>query len=91
MNGQASTNGNGGMNLKWAQLFLWIAVQLVAMGAMFGVLKFEVEDHARRLAEIEKKQDANFIPRSEYDNRHADLEKQIQELREEIRDMGRRK
>jgi hypothetical protein len=81
-------NGNGVM-LKWAHLVLIICVQLVASGATFGVLKFEVEDHARRLADIERKQDANFISREEYDKRHDDLLRQVQELRQELRELER--
>jgi len=83
-------NGNG-VVLKWAHLVLIICIQLVGMGATFGILKFEVEDHARRLADIERKQDANFISREEYDKRHEDLIRQMQELRQEIRELERRK
>jgi len=82
-------NGNGGVNMKWAHLILLLGGQLVFAGAAYGILKFEVEDHARRLNEIERKQDANFIPRSEYDRRHDDLIRQMQELREEVRELER--
>ena len=82
-------NGSG-VILKWAHLVLIVAVQIAASGATFGILKFEVEDHARRLVDIERKQDANFISREEYDKRHEDLIRQMQELRQEVRDLERK-
>lgn len=83
-------NGNGGVVLRWAHLILVLLVQVLLLGAMFGVLKFQVEDHARRLDAIEKKQEANFIPRAEYDKRHDDLLEQMRELRTQLRELERK-
>lgn len=77
----------GAVVLKWAHLGLVMLVQVLLMGAIYGSLKFQVEDHARRLDAIEKKQDADFIPRSEYDKRHSDLQEDMHELRQEVRDL----
>jgi hypothetical protein len=88
------TNGSG-IVLKWAHLILALFTQVLitvgGLGAVYGTLKFQVEDQARRLTDVERKQDANFIPRSEYDRRHDDLLRQLQELREEMRDLEHHK
>ena len=76
-----------GLVLRWAHLILILLAQVLLLGAMFGVLKFQVEDHARRLESIEKKQEANFISHSEYDARHNDLLEQLRELRNEVREL----
>ena len=83
----SESNGSG-VVLRWAHLALILSVQLVTVGATFGILKFEVEDHARRLADVERKQEANFILRSEYDNRHQDLIRQIEEMKLQLRDVN---
>lgn len=85
-----SDNSNGGIVLKWAHLILILLIQILLLGAVWGSLSFQVADHARRLDAIEKKQEDNFIPRSEYDKRHEDLIQQMRELREQLRDLERK-
>jgi len=80
-------NGNGGVVLKWVHVILLLLAQVMMLGTVYGALKFQVEDHARRLESIEKKQEDNFIPRSEYDKRHSDLQEEMRELRNEVREL----
>ena len=86
---------SNGVSLKWAQFIIGLALQTVlfvgGLGAVYGTIKFQVEDLARRVDNIEKREDANFIPRSEYDKRHLDLQEQLKEIRDEIRDLQQRK
>jgi cell shape-determining protein MreC len=84
---ESDNNTAGGIILKWAHLALILLVQVLMMGAVYGSLRFQVEDHARRLESIEKKQDANFISREEYVKRHSDLQEEIRELRIQIREV----
>lgn len=85
----SESNGNG-VILKWMHIALILVGQVVLIVASFAVLKFQVEDHARRLNAIEKRQEDNFIPRQEYDKRHADLQEQLREIRDELRDLERK-
>lgn len=84
------SESNGGFVLRWGHLGVVLFVQILLVGAVYGSLKFQVESHERRLDAIEKRQEDNLIPRSEYDKRHADLQEQLKELREEIQAMERK-
>ena len=86
-----SDHPNGGtVVMKWMHLVVVLVSQLLLLGVTYGALRFQVDDISRRIDLIEKKQDANFIPRAEYDARHADLIEQIRELRIQVRELERK-
>lgn len=47
-------NGKPGITLKWVHVLLWLALQLVGFGIVYGTIKFTVEDHERRLQKLEE-------------------------------------
>lgn len=47
-------NGKPVITLKWIHVILWSALQLLGLGVVFGVTKFTVEDHERRLIKLEE-------------------------------------
>lgn len=75
-----------GVILKWAHLILVLIVQVLLMGAVWGSLRYQVEEHERRLVIIEKRQEEQFLPRAEFEKRHQELQERVQELRERIRE-----
>lgn len=75
------------MVLRWAHLIIVLVVQVFLAGGIYASIKFQVEDHARRLDTIERRQQDNFITSGEYEKRHQDLIEQIRELRAEVREL----
>jgi predicted nuclease with TOPRIM domain len=64
-----------------AVTFLMVAGQ----GAIqYGVIKTNQEDLARRMERVEGKIDDKMLPRDEFEKRHEDLRRQVEELRERV-------
>lgn len=82
---------NGGVILRWAHLLLILFAQVLMVGAVWGSLNFQVADHTRRIEIIEKRMEERTLQREEYERRHEDLQKAINEVREELKELRKGK
>lgn len=82
----SDTNGRFDMRPVWVSVGL-VLVQGMILG---GIFYATLTDHSRRLDLIEKRADERTVAREEYERRHEDMQKQIQELRQTMLDMERK-
>jgi uncharacterized protein HemX len=64
-----------------------VLVVLITALIQWGVMSAQITDHARRLDLIEHQLSERSVAREEYDRRHEDLIRQIEELRKELEDV----
>jgi hypothetical protein len=65
----------GGFLLIFIQGLIWA-----------GVFWSTLSDHSRRLDLIEKRQEDNYLSRTEYERRHEDLRREVEDLKRETED-----
>jgi hypothetical protein len=78
---------NGGPRFDWRMaglvIFAWIGSALIQWGTTSATLT----DHARRLDIIERRMEERSIAREEYEKRHEDLARRVEENRRMIQDL----
>lgn len=87
----AEPNGNGnGKKFDWRTSAVTVAAVLVTAFIQWGVMSAQIADHSRRLDLIDRQLSERSVAREEYDRRHEDLIRQVEELRQNQREMERR-
>jgi hypothetical protein len=82
------TDGNGNeRKFDWKTSAITVAAVLISALIQWGVMSAQITDHSRRLDLIEHQLSERSVAREEYDRRHEDLIRQIDELRKELEDM----
>jgi hypothetical protein len=86
----AEENGNGKGKFDWRMAIVivagWIALGLI----QWGTTSTQIADHARRIELIENQLAQRSIAREEYERRHEDLTKQVEQDHLDIRELERR-
>lgn len=60
-------------------------VLLIAQGAIqWGIITTQINELTRRVEKIEQKLDDTMMPRREFEMRHQDLAKEVEDLRERV-------
>jgi uncharacterized protein HemX len=81
-------NGNSkNGKFDWRTSAVTVLVVLITALIQWGVMSAQITDHARRLDLIEHQLSERSVAREEYDRRHEDLIRQIEELRKELEDV----
>lgn len=95
MNGELTKTERA--KFDWRTIAVTFVLILVQAAINYGVNTTILANHGERLKEhdvrldkVERYQQDNFIPRLEYDKRHADLQQEIRDLKQEVRELGRR-
>ena len=84
-------NGDpNGKRFDWRPLLSSGILVLGGWAVQWGIISATLNDHSRRLDLIEKRADERTVAREEYERRHEDLLKQVQELRQQIREIERK-
>lgn len=84
------TNGNGGRKFDWRTSAITVGAVLVTAFIQWGVMSAQIADHSRRLDLMEHQLSERSVAREEYDRRHEDLIRQVEEIRANQRDYERR-
>ena len=80
-------NGNGKSKFDWRTSVVTVVVVLVTAAIQWGVLSAQITDHGRRLDLLDRQISERSVARDEYDRRHEDLIRQIEEVRKELEDL----
>jgi chromosome segregation ATPase len=79
-------NTNGRSRFDWRTSAVTVAAVLVTAFIQWGVMSAQIADHSRRLDLIDRQLTERSVAREEYDRRHEDLIRQVDELRKELQD-----
>ena len=83
-------NGNGKKRLDWLTIMIviggWAGMGLI----QWGTTATQIADHSRRIEIIEHQIAERSVAREEYDRRHEDLMKQVEQDHQDIRELERR-
>lgn len=67
------------------RMFLGMFVMVAGQGLVgYGVIKTQIEDMARRMERVEQKIDDKMLTRDEFEKRHQDLRREVEDLRERV-------
>lgn len=80
-------NGNGKPKFDWRTSVVTVGAVLVTAFIQWGVMSAQITDHSRRLDLIEHQINERSIAREEYDRRHEDLIRQVEEVRKELENL----
>ena len=81
-------NGNGrNGKFDWKSSAITVGAIIVTAAIQWGVLSAQISDHSRRLDLLEHQISERSVAREEYDRRHEDLIRQVDELRKELEDV----
>jgi hypothetical protein len=65
-------------------------VLIVGQGLVqWGITYATLSDHSRRLDGIEKRAEERTVAREEYERRHEDMQKQLEQMRQEMHELER--
>lgn len=78
---------NGKSRFDWRGSLLTVGAIVVTAAIQWGVLSAQIADHSRRLDLLEHQISERSVAREEYDRRHDDLIRQIDQLRKELEDV----
>jgi chromosome segregation ATPase len=91
-------NGNGTKRFEWRTVVISGIVVGSGWLVQWGISTAKLAEHDRQLEEIkahiaviEARQEQNLLSRTEYDKRHEDLIRQVEELRQEVRELEHRR
>ena len=80
-------NGNNKPRFDW-RMGLFVLAGWIGLGLIqWGTTATQISDHARRIELIEHQIAERSVAREEYDRRHEDLIRQVDELRKEMQDL----
>jgi hypothetical protein len=81
-------NGNGkNGKFDWRGSLFTVGAVIVTAAIQWGVLSAQISDHSRRLDLLEHQISERSVAREEYDRRHEDLIRQLEQLRKELEDV----
>lgn len=77
---------NGKTKFDW-RMGVFILAGWVGLGLIqWGTTATQISDHARRIELLEHQIAERSVAREEYDRRHEDLIRQVEELRKDVRE-----
>jgi hypothetical protein len=83
----ADENGNGRAKFDW-RMGLFVLAGWIGLGLIqWGTTSTQIADHARRIEIMEHQIAERSVAREEYDRRHEDLIRQVEEVRKELQDL----
>lgn len=85
-----TSNGNGSARFDWRVLLASVLLLLIQGLVFAGIFYSTLTDHSRRLDLIEKRQEDNYLSRTEYERRHSDLQETVKEQGDRIRELERK-
>jgi hypothetical protein len=71
----------------WKTSAITVGVIIVTAAIQWGILSAQLADHSRRLDLLEHQIGERSVAREEYDRRHEDLIRQMDQLRKELEDL----
>jgi hypothetical protein len=80
------SNGRNG-KFDWRTSLVTVVVVIITAAIQWGVLSAQITDHSRRLDLLEHQLSERIVSREEYDRRHDDLIRQLEQVRKELEDM----
>lgn len=72
---------------RWSHIVAVLALWIFSLGAVYATVKFQIEDHERRLQKLE---DAHFIPgnqgvsRDQFDQMKEDLMRRLAKMEDKL-------
>jgi hypothetical protein len=86
----ANGDSNTGQRVNWMPFILSVVLVIVSAAVQYGITSATLVEHSRRLEQIEKRQEDNYLSRTEYERRHDDLIRRVSEQEARIRELERK-
>jgi hypothetical protein len=73
----------------WRTVAIMVGAMVASTAVQWGVFTSKLEEHGRRLEKIERILEDRSISKDEYERRHDDLSKRVEENKEAIKELQR--